>query len=216
MKMFKENKKTILITALLPVLPIVFGLLLWNQLPEQMATHFNADNKVDGFSSKLFTVVGLPLIMLGGHMLSALMTTIDPRRRNISNKMFSLVLWLMPFISIFTLTMIYAYNLGIPINTNLFGHLLVGLIFLIVGNYLPKIRQNYTIGIKLPWTMNNEENWSRTHRLGGVVWMIAGAFILLSGFITSFNAEWTLLGVVLVAILVPTIYSLYLHVQKGL
>ncbi|SDI73049.1 SdpI family protein [Dolosicoccus paucivorans] len=214
--MFKENKKTILITALLTVLPIVFGLLLWNQLPEQMATHFNADNKVDGFSSKLFTVVGLPLIMLGGHMLSALMTTIDPRRRNISNKMFSLVLWLMPFISIFTLTMIYAYNLGIPINTNLFGHLLVGLIFLIVGNYLPKIRQNYTIGIKLPWTMNNEENWSRTHRLGGVVWMIAGAFILLSGFITSFNAEWTLLGAVLVAILVPTIYSLYLHVQKGL
>ncbi|MGX7348881.1 SdpI family protein [Dolosicoccus paucivorans] len=214
--MFKENKKTILITALLTVLPIVFGLLLWNQLPEQMATHFNADNKVDGFSSKLFTVVGLPLIMLGGHMLSALITTIDPRRRNISNKMFSLVLWLMPFISIFTLTMIYAYNLGIPINTNLFGHLLVGLIFLIVGNYLPKIRQNYTIGIKLPWTMNNEENWSRTHRLGGVVWMIAGAFILLSGFITSFNAEWTLLGAVLVAILVPTIYSLYLHVQKGL
>lgn len=214
--MFKENKKTILITALLTVLPMVFGLLLWNQLPEQMATHFNADNKVDGFSSKLFTVVGLPLIMLGGHMLSALITTIDPRRRNISNKMFSLVLWLMPFISIFTLTMIYAYNLGIPINTNLFGHLLVGLIFLIVGNYLPKIRQNYTIGIKLPWTMNNEENWSRTHRLGGVVWMIAGAFILLSGFITSFNAEWTLLGAVLVAILVPTIYSLYLHVQKGL
>lgn len=214
--MFKENKKTILITALLTVLPMVFGLLLWNQLPEQMATHFNADNKVDGFSSKLFTVVGLPLIMLGGHMLSALITTIDPRRRNISNKMFSLVLWLMPFISIFTLTMIYAYNLGIPINTNLFGHLLVGLIFLIVGNYLPKIRQNYTIGIKLPWTMNNEENWSRTHRLGGVVWMIAGAFILLSGFITSFNAEWTLLGTVLVAILVPTIYSLYLHVQKGL
>lgn len=216
MKLFKENKKTILITALLTVLPMVFGLLLWNQLPEQMATHFNADNKVDGFSSKLFTVVGLPLIMLGGHMLSALITTIDPRRRNISNKMFSLVLWLMPFISIFTLTMIYAYNLGIPINTNLFGHLLVGLIFLIVGNYLPKIRQNYTIGIKLPWTMNNEENWSRTHRLGGVVWMIAGAFILLSGFITSFNAEWTLLGTVLVAILVPTIYSLYLHVQKGL
>ena len=214
--MFKENKKTILITALLTVLPMVFGLLLWNQLPEQMATHFNADNKVDGFSSKLFTVVGLPLIMLGGHMLSALITTIDPRRRNISNKMFSLVLWLMPFISIFTLTMIYAYNLGIPINTNLFGHLLVGLIFFIVGNYLPKIRQNYTIGIKLPWTMNNEENWSRTHRLGGVVWMIAGAFILLSGFITSFNAEWTLLGAVLVAILVPTIYSLYLHVQKGL
>lgn len=214
--MFKENKRTILVTAIFTVLPMFVGFLLWSQLPDTMATHFSMDNQADGFSSKLFTVVGLPLIMLGGHMLSALITTVDPRRRNISNKMFGFVLWLMPLISIFTLSMIYAYNLGFNMNTNLFGHLLAGLLFLIIGNYLPKMRQNYTMGIKLPWTMANEENWSRTHRLGGVVWMIAGAFILISGFVTSFNTEWTLLGAVLVAVFIPTIYSLYLHVVKGL
>ncbi|PMB83774.1 hemolysin expression modulating protein [Dolosicoccus paucivorans] len=216
MMMFKENKRTILVTAIFTVLPMFVGFLLWSQLPDTMATHFSMDNQADGFSSKLFTVVGLPLIMLGGHMLSALITTVDPRRRNISNKMFGFVLWLMPLISIFTLSMIYAYNLGFNMNTNLFGHLLAGLLFLIIGNYLPKMRQNYTMGIKLPWTMANEENWSRTHRLGGVVWMIAGAFILISGFVTSFNTEWTLLGAVLVAVFIPTIYSLYLHVVKGL
>jgi uncharacterized membrane protein len=86
--------------------------------------------------------------------------------------------------------------------------LLVGLMFIIVGNLLPKCRQSYTMGIKLPWTLANEENWNKTHRLGGKTWVIGGIITMATAFIGSF---WILLGVLIVMVAVPTIYSYCLY-----
>jgi len=88
----------------------------------------------------------------------------------------------------------------------------VGLVLAIVGNYLPKCKQSYTIGIKIPWTLSSEENWNRTHRFAGRIWVAGGLLLMLTGFVGGF---WIFLGVVLVMVFAPCIYSYILH-RKGI
>ena len=212
--MIRENKKTIIITAIITLLPIIAGVILWDRLPETMATHFGTGSGADGFSSKGFAVFGLPLIMLGVHLACAFVTAVDPRKKNISPKMYTLVLWLAPAISLVTGAVIYAWNLGLEVNVTYIVQLLAGVGVLIVGNLLPKARQNYTIGIKTPWTLANEENWNRTHRLAGWLWMAGGLVILVLTFCGA-SPAW-LIAVFAVIALVPFIYSAWLHAAKGL
>ena len=94
--------------------------------------------------------------------------------------MFGLALWLVPTVSLAGAATIYPYNLGYSVNIALVGQLVVGLLFIIIGNYLPKARQNYTLGIKIAWTLANEENWNRTHRLAGYLWMIGGLLLIIN------------------------------------
>ena len=88
----------------------------------------------------------------------------------------------------------------------------MGLVFVAVGNYLPKCRLNYTIGIKIPWTLNSEENWNKTHRLAGFVWVIGGVLIAV---LSIFSTLWLIFPVILVMTLIPMIYS-YLLYRKGI
>lgn len=211
--MIKENKKTIILTGIVTLLPILAGVILWDRLPETMATHFGTSS-ADGFSSRAFAVFGLPLIMLGVHLLCAFVTAADPRKKNISPKMYSLVLWLAPVISLIAAAAIYAWNLGYKVDITYVVQLLAGVGVLIVGNLLPKARQNYTIGIKTPWALANEENWNRTHRLAGWLWMAGGLVILVLTFCGA-SPAW-LIAVFAVIALVPFIYSAWLHAAKGL
>ena len=213
--MMKANKKTLIITSIVTILPVLIGIICWNRLPDVMATHFGFNNEANGFSSKAFAVFGLPLILLAVLWVGAFVTAHDPKRQNISPKMFSLMLWIAPVISLVAATTIYPVNLGYELDIAFFSELLVGLMFIIIGNYLPKARQNYTIGIKIPWTLANEENWNRTHRLAGYLWMICGILMILISLTRFVPAEW-LVGIFLIMVLVPCIYSFWLHAEKAL
>ena len=213
--MMKANKKTLIITSIVTILPVLIGIICWNRLPEVMATHFGFNNEANGFSSKAFAVFGLPLILLAVLWVGAFVTAHDPKRQNISPKMFSLMLWIAPVISLVAAATIYPVNLGYELDIAFFSELLVGLMFIIIGNYLPKARQNYTIGIKIPWTLANEENWNRTHRLAGYLWMICGILMILISLTRFVPAEW-LVGIFLIMVLVPCIYSFWLHAEKTL
>ena len=213
--MMKANKKTLIITSIVTILPVLIGIICWNRLPDVMATHFGFNNEANGFSSKAFAVFGLPLILLAVLWVGAFVTAHDPKRQNISPKMFSLMLWIAPVISLVAATTIYPVNLGYELDIAFFSELLLGLMFIIIGNYLPKARQNYTIGIKIPWTLANEENWNRTHRLAGYLWMICGILMILISLTRFVPAEW-LVGIFLIMVLVPCIYSFWLHAEKAL
>jgi uncharacterized membrane protein len=110
---------------------------------------------------------------------------------------------------------IYTYNLGMKVDISFFAMLFTGLMFIVIGNYLPKARQNYTIGIKIPWTLADEENWNRTHRLAGRLWVASGILMVTIGLTRVVAAEW-LAGMVLTVALVPCAYSYWLHTGKGL
>ncbi len=213
--MLKANRKTLIITSIVTILPVLIGILCWNRLPDVMATHFGMDNEANGFSSKAFAVFGIPVILLALLWVSAFVTAHDPKRKNISPKMFSLVLWIIPVCSFVIAATIYPVNLGYELDIPFWGELFLGLIFILIGNYLPKARQNYTIGIKIPWTLANEENWDRTHRFAGYLWMICGILMVLICLTHFVPANW-LSGIFLIMVLAPCIYSFLLHAKKGL
>jgi uncharacterized membrane protein len=106
----------------------------------------------------------------------------------------------------------YVSALGVSVRVETLMPILLGLLFVAIGNYMPKCKQNYTIGIKIPWTLASEENWNRTHRLAGWVWVGGGVVMLLSGFLGIF---WLTLVPAIIMVAVPLIYSYILH-QKGI
>lgn len=208
----EKYKKTILMTFFVTLLPIAVGLLLWNQLPEQIATHFAMNGTPDGWSSKGFTVFATPLLLAGVHWLCVVVTMNDPKKYNIGEKMLKLILWIVPVASCVTNGAIYAIALGIPLNISSLISPMLGLLFMLFGNYMTKNHQNYTIGIRLPWTLNSKENWNRTHRFASRLWMLAGAVMILNGLLQQ---EWLLFVIIVVTAVLPMIYSFMLH-KKGI
>lgn len=213
--MLKENRRTLIITSIVTILPILIGVIFWNRLPDVMATHFGIGGKADGFSSKAFAVFGIPLFCLALLWVGAWITARDPRRRHITPKVFSLVLWALSAVSLFSAGMLYPYNLGYETDIRFITQLMLGVLFVVIGNYLPKTKRNYTVGIRVPWTLDNDENWNRTHRLGGFVW-VAGGIILIALTLIGWKGAGGTIGVVLAITLIPCVYSYRLHVKEGL
>ena len=157
---------------------------------------------------------GLPGMMAALNLILPLALAADPKNQNMSPVLLKICLWIMPVVSVLCSAMTLMYALGYEANIAQFVPALIGVLFIVIGNYLPKTKQSYTMGIKLPWTLNSEENWNRTHRLGGFLWVLGGvAFVVISIF-----KWWNLcvfLGIIFVMVIVPTAYS-YLLYRKGI
>lgn len=207
MESWKKYKKTMILTSIVMLLPILAGVLLWDRLPEQVATHFDFEGNPNGWSSRGFTVFGIPLFLLACQWIAVAATLSDPKHKNLSEKVFKVVLWIVPMVSLILTVVCYGYELGYATSDGTIAFAILGILFMVVGNYLPKCRQNYTIGIKIPWTLHNEENWNHTHRMAGYLWIFCGLLMLVNSFL-----RWDWLAFVLIpaAVLIPMIYS-YLY-----
>lgn len=208
--MIKKNKRTLVAGSIVILLSILLGLFLWDRLPDQMVTHWGFDGTPNGWSSKTFAVFGLPLFLLVIHWICTIATSADPKNKNLNPKMMKLIFWICPIVSVFCSVSIYAEALGLDFNIEMIGAVFTSVVFIVIGNYLPKCQQNYTVGIKLPWTLHSTENWNRTHRFAGPVWIICGILMFFSLFMKS---EALMLTVILVAVLLPTLYSYFYYVK---
>lgn len=212
--MIKKYKWTLLITSVIILLPILFGVLLWDELPDMMATHWGLDNQPNGWSSKAMAVYGIPLIMLALQWFALFVTELDLKKKNHSMKLMQLVLWIIPMMTLLVSAMCYAYALGIELNMGFWALFFLGALFTIIGNYLPKCRQNWTMGIKLPWTLSDAENWNHTHRLAGPVWVAGGLLLVLCSFFSRHPiAVYGSIAVILLMVTIPTVYS-YLYYKQ--
>ena len=210
--MIKKNVKLLIVTTIVILLPIVAGVVLWDQIPEEVPIHWNMQGEVDGWCGKTFAVFGLPLVLTALQWLMVFITSVDPKRQNQSAKMRALIFWLVPALCVIFFGFTYASALGKEVLVNVIVPVFLGVIFVIIGNYMPKCKQNYTVGIKIPWTLNSEENWNRTHRLAGWVWVIGGIVVMLGGF---FGFLWLIIPAVLIMAIVPIVYS-YILYRKGI
>ena len=208
----KELQKTLIVTTVLILVPIVIGLVIWQQLPEKIPTHFGVNDRPNGWSSRPFTVFGIPLLMLVVQYICGLGVYFDPKKRNINQRIYKLTLWIVPVITLFVMFSIYGKALNWPISIGLMTSILIGLLFIVLGNYMYKIKQNYTIGIRVPWTLNSQENWNRTHRLAAWVFVIAGLILILNAFLQQF---WLITVVISCIIALPVGYSFLLY-RKGI
>jgi len=217
--MLKENKFVSILSSVVILLPTLFGLIMWNELPNTMATHWGADGNADGLGTKPFVVFGLPVMLLIIHLVCLLFTALDQKQKDQSKKALRIIFWIIPVVSLFANGIVYAAAFGKAFDFALLIPALLGIMFVFVGNYLPKIRQNRTLGIKISWALNNEENWNKTHRLGGKVWVICGLAILFSIFLPQ-TAMVPIATCAMIAVaVIPIVYSYYLykkHQKEGI
>ena len=215
--MLKNNKWKLILSAILILLPILFGLLLWDQLPDTMITHWGADGSADGTMKKGVAIFVLPLVFLALHLFALIVTSLDKSQKPQNKKALGIIFWIIPGVSLFVTGIFYAIALEKTKNLHLLLPLIMGLMFLIIGNYMPKISQNRTLGIKIYWTLHNEENWNKTHRLAGKLWVICGFLLFLCALLPTNWMLGTAVAVLLVAVAVPFLYSycLYKKHQKA-
>lgn len=208
--MIKNNKVTLALSSAVTLMPIVVGLILWDKLPDTMVSHWNIAGNADGFTSKTFAVFGMPILLLILHWVCIIVSAIDKRNENQNPKMQKIVLWICPILSWVT-SGLMCY---VPMDkeSDVFNaitviFLFIGLMFCVIGNYLPKCKQNATMGIRLKWTLENEENWNKTHRLGGIVWFTCGLIMLIAAFLPIKVSISVMVSVLAVAVIVPLVYS---------
>ena len=211
--MLKKNKLKVIISSIAILLPMLFGLVMWDQLPDTMTTHWGADGNADGFSGKVFAVFGLPAIILVLHCVCVLFTLFDKKQKEQNPKALGMIFWILPVVSLFTNGIMYRAAFGKEFNMEWFMPALLGAMFIYMGNYLPKVKQTRTLGIKVPWALHNEENWNKTHRLGGKVWVVGGLIMLFSIFLPLTAMVWVMVCVISAMVIIPTVYSYYIYKQ---
>lgn len=217
--MVKENKFKFMLSSVVILLPALFGFLMWDRLPGMLTTYWGADGNVDEVSAKLLMVLGAPVMLLAVHLFCLLFTIWDQKQRGQSKKALRIIFWINPAMSLFVNGTMYAAAWGKEFELEMLMPALLGIMFIVIGNYLPKIKQNRTLGIKVPWALNNEENWNKTHRLGGKVWVAAGALMIVSVFFPNRTMVLITVCAVIVMGIIPIVYSYWIykkHQKEGI
>jgi len=212
--MIKKYKWTLILTSVIILLPVLFGIMLWDMLPDVMATHWGVSNEPNGYSSKAMAVLGIPLSMLAMQWFLVLMVELDIKKKNHGPQMLRLMLWTIPVMTLLVSSVTYSYSLGFKMNVGFFVLMFVGILFTVIGNYLPKCRQNWTMGVRTRWTLTDPENWNATHRFAGPVWMLGGLIVVAGSFFSSHAAVAIgLLALFFVMAFAPVLYS-YIYYKR--
>ena len=190
------TKLTTVIVLILIIGITVAGALLWNQLPDPMASHWNENDQVDGYMSKFWGVYMMPLVTLGLFLLFLLIPNIDPLKANIAqfrgtfNLFITVIIAFMAYVHVLTLRWNLGYtDLGI-------GQAMLpamGLLFIVIGSMLRKAKRNWFIGIRTPWTLSSDSVWDEIHRLGGILFMFSGVIAVIGGFFGGMVAFWSIM-----------------------
>lgn len=202
----KINKKLLLFTSILILLSSLVGCVFWYQLPEKMPTHFNLLGQADGYNHKVFAIFGLPALMLLMHWVLLFLMIKDPKSSNISSKIQVLIYWIIPFVSCLSMISIYGESLGYSMMSGILAQIFMGVVMIVIGNYLPKTHRNYIIGIRLPWTLESDKNWRKTHRLAGKIWVLGGLLLFLNSFVQLY-VYWVFFLTLFFVVIIPSVYS---------
>ena len=197
------------------LLPFIYLAYIWNSLPEQVPMHWNLKGEIDDWGSK-YSLIGLAFLLpVFTYVLMLVIPKIDPKKsmESMGGKYNQFKFILVAFMSFVVLVVMY-----ISINQKLSNPnmivILVGTLFVFMGNYFKVIKQNYFIGIKTPWTLENEEVWKLTHLLAGKMWVIGGIIIVICSLILPENINfYFLISITAVISIVPIVYS-YLIYKK--
>lgn len=208
-----KSNKFLIITTIICILPMILGIVFYNKLPDEVITHWNAEGVADGYSEKNFAVFGLPLIMAGLNILIHFQINNDPKYDRMGRMMVLISKLTVPVISVLMISasVIYSIEEYKPaVSVTKIVLILVSLLIILMGNYMPKCRQNYTVGIRLPWTLDDEDNWNKTHRLAGYIWMAAGVIMLIFTLLDKLNV-YSMIVLIVIISAVPAVYSYLLY-----
>lgn len=209
-----STRNTIFIVLVMIMAAALAGILLWNHLPEQMASHWSVNDQVDGYMSKFWGVFLMPLISAGMFLLFLIIPNIDPLKANIAqfretfNIFIALIVAFMLYIHGLTLTWSLGYQ-GFQMSAAMLPFL--GILFIVVGYMLRKAKRNFFIGIRTPWTLSSDSVWDKTHQLGSILFMLSGAFAIAGSFFGGRTAFWLIFVPLIGSTLFLVIYSYVLY-----
>ncbi|MGF9963713.1 SdpI family protein [Bacillus rhizoplanae] len=194
---------------------ILAWIISWPHLPNTIATHWSGGT-ADGYSSKLNGMLLMVGIMIGTYILLNVVPNIDPKKENYKkfSKSFTMITYSILFVLFIGNIDIIATGLGYDLRINRFSELLVGILFLVIGNYLPQCKPNFFVGIRTPWTLSNEEVWRKTHRFGGKVFIVLGIIMCLSIFAPAAWKSYIVLTVVLIGVVITVLYSYFAYKKE--
>lgn len=205
-----STRTTVILAVILIAAGLILSLALYSQLPERLASHWNAQDQVDDSMPRFWGAFLMPLVTLAMLGLFLIIPSIDPMKANIAtfrgsfNVFIALMMAFMLYIHVLSLL----WNLGFQAFRMSAAMLpALGLLFVFVGSMLRRARRNYSIGIRTPWTLASDRVWDRTHRLGAVLFVIAGLLAAVGVFFPGPAAYWFVLGPVIGVSLFLVVYS---------
>ena len=212
-----STRTTLIIVAILIVASTLAGLLLWNQLPEPMASHWGTNDQVNGYISKFWGVFLMPVITIAMLLLFLVIPAIDPLKANIAKFRD----YFNTFIALIVAFMVYIYGLTLVWNLGYTNFRMsiamlpaMGLLFIFIGIMVGKAKRNYFIGIRTPWTLSSDKVWDETHRVGGKLFIASGLLALLGAFFPDY-AFWFIMGPVMGTALFTVVYSYVLFQRES-
>jgi immunity protein, SdpI family len=210
MKLKKELPLIVIV-----LLPFIYLAYIWNQLPEKVPMHWNINGEIDRYGDKMELILIPILLPLLIYVIFLVIPKIDPKNKlnKMGNKLQTIKILLTTFMSILALFIIYSVKNQSIENPN-YIVLSIGVLYIILGNYFKTIKANYFIGIRTPWTLENETVWKETHKLGGKMWFIGGIIVVLSSLILDKQPNLTVFLIVTgIITIIPIVYS-YIVFEK--
>ena len=214
----KFTFKTEIIPILIILISIALGFYFYSVFPDKVPMHWNVHGEVDRWGGKFEGAWLMPLIAIGMYLLFLILPLIDPKKEKY--KQFAKVYHIFKAVIIifmFGVYLVASFNaLGYNVRVEVWVPIVIGLLFLILGNYMGKIKTNWFMGIRTPWTLSSDEVWNKTHRLGGKLLMLTGILMMLTPLLPAKSLLWTIVIPVAIVAIIPLIYSyiLYRKVKK--
>ena len=199
--------KILIITTLMCIVPIISGVILYNQLPEQMAVHFGLNNEPNGFAPKEFALFGIPLLMTVLQIVCCISSDCMEQKKQ-NKKYITMYKWIIPIIGMVCYLTMLAYGAGIELDMRIIVCITLGIIFMIIGNYMPKTEIN-----KLQKYYVRNDFWEKVKRPAGYFFVIMGLLFIISAFLNSI-VSFILMIILIICAVLTTIYSLYLFYKN--
>lgn len=210
----KDFLKRNWIAGVLILLPLVLMVIFWNDIPDTIPIHWNLEGEVDGYGSKISLLL-FPGISAFTIALLAIVPVIDPKQKvEQSGKILDIIGMVLAGFMLLAFLGSLSVSLGYVVDVSSIVMYGVLVLLMVLGNYFGKLRPNYFVGIRTPWTLENETVWKKTHRLGGVIWVVGSLIMILVKLFTPNEIFFYVFVIfILVISLVPILYS-YLTFRK--
>ena len=204
----KIDWKILIITSLICLIPIIFGVILYDQLPEQMAVHFGVNNEPNSFAPKEFALFGIPLLMFILQVFCCISSDFMEEKKQ-NKKYITIYKWIIPIIEMVVYLTMLAYGAGIELDMRMIVCITLGIVFTLIGNYMPKTELN-----KLQMNYIRADFWKKVKRPAGYFFVIIGLAFIITAFLNSM-VSLILLGIIIVVAILISIYSIYLFYKKS-
>lgn len=211
-----SKKTTNIIIGIILLVSAAITLALYPSIPDIIPTHWGPDGQIDGTGPKymLFVFWGIAVFV---NVLMLFAKKIDPKGENYDRfpKVFNIFRIFVTALlcGLELLTICFAFNPQFA-NMSTISYVFIGVMFALLGNYMPKVKHNYTFGIKVPWTLDSENVWNKTHRMAGPLWVASGIAMIALAFVKNSTVSLVLMTVIIVIVLIiPIVYS-YFEFQK--